>query len=143
MVELEIFLQRHEHSHFRHSEELIAGIRAGMCVLVRTPYCRHSRRPLLPCRHFLKIYRYRAVHLSRYQTAYACSLREDVLALCDELGKTLEEPVQFWRFSMARYYNFVVFEDANSHRILGCTFSADRRLMSEQEWEELWGIENE
>jgi hypothetical protein len=97
----------------------------------------------LPCRHFLEIYRYRAVHLSRYQTAHARSLREDVLALCDELAKTPEEPVQVWRFSMAPYYNFAVFEGVNSQRILGCNSTADRRLMSEQEWEELWETENE
>jgi hypothetical protein len=65
------------------------------------------------------------------------------LALCDELAKTPEEPVELWSFSMAPYYKFNVFEGANSQRILGCNFAADQRLMIEQEWEELWGIESE
>jgi hypothetical protein len=141
MTGLEIFLHRHEHSHFRHSKELMAEIRAGKCVLARTQNSRRSRSTV-PCHRVLEIYCYRAVALSRYQTAHACSLREDVLALCDELAKMPEEPVELWSFSMAPYYRFNVFEGANSQRILGCIIAVDQSLMTEQELEELWGIED-
>lgn len=141
MTELEIFLHRHEHSHFRHSKELMAEIRAGNCVLARTPNSRRSRSTVL-CHRVLECYRYRGIALNRYQTAHACSLREDISALCDELAKTPEEPVEKWSFSTAPYYRFIVFEGASSQRILGCIMAVDQSLMTEQESEELWGIED-
>ena len=130
------FIERHKNSDFRHKDELFAGLSSGDCVIESSP------DTSLPCKHFLRIYRIRAEHLQQYATPHAESLLADVLALCEELGRTPDEMCRLWNFSMPPYSDLAVFEGAESDRVLGCIFAVDKRFISPDKWESLWNGES-
>ena len=131
----EQFIERHKDSEFRLKDELFAKLSSGECVLDYNP---EGQQSSLPCSHFLHIYRRRAEHLRRFDAPHAQRLREDALALCEELAKTPDEICRLWVFSLPPYSDYTVFEGAESGRILGCLFTVDKRLAPSDEWERLW-----
>lgn len=135
MKALEHFIEKHKDSEFLHKEELFIGLYSGKCVLDQSP---ESHQYLASCSELLTTHRLRAEHLRHYKTPHARRLREDTLAFCDELAKTLDERCRLWIFSMPPYCNFIVFEGAESKKILGCILAADKRLTPPDEWEGLW-----
>lgn len=131
----ERFIEKYRDCEFRHKDELFARLRADECIIKGTPED-HGRWE--SCRHFLSIYRIRAEHLRQFDTPHAQRLREDALALCEELAKTPDEVCRLWRFSLPPHSFYIVFEGAESGRILGCILGADKLLMPPDEWERLW-----
>jgi hypothetical protein len=131
---VELFLSRHGHALFHHSQELLSGLRSGVCRLTSGP----DKTPS-PCSHLLHIYRFRAEHLRRFSSAHARSILEDVEHLCTELAVRPNSTCVGWSFSAPPYFNYGVFEASDTHRLLGCIKAIDRRLVSEEEWSRLWG----
>jgi len=134
MIDVETFLKRHEEKRFRHSDELIACIKSGKCALEITPDSPAS----VATSHLLRTYRRRAEHLKQFGSLHAQDVRDDVVALCDELEKTSEECVLLWMFSMPLHFDYSVFEGGRLHEILGCILGVDKRRINEKDWEALW-----
>jgi hypothetical protein len=133
---MDAFLKLCANSIFRHRERLLAELDSGQTIF-RTHTANEATS--LTCSQYLAIYRRRGEHISELATAHAFSLREDVLALCKELEKPPDEPVRIWSFSKPPYYDYDVFEGAETRRILGCILGVDDRLIDNQTRETLWG----
>ena len=128
----EQFAERYKDFEFRHKEELVAGLTSGVCRL------QANSAEAVSCGHLLNVYRRRAKHLLRYNTPHAQMLRDDTLALCDELERRPNDNCIVRSFSRPPYSVFMVVEAAENGVILGCLFGADKRLMPSDEWEQLW-----
>ena len=135
---LETFLKKHERTRFPHSEELFTCIKSGKCRLEVTP---DSTGTNVSSSHLLRVYRRRAEHLKGLSTQRAQSIYSDVVTLCETLEKAEDEEVQLWLFSMPPYFEYSVFEGSGSGKILSCILAVDRRLIDEEGWQQLWGIQ--
>ncbi len=133
-LELERFIERCRRIDFRNRNELLEGIKSGEIILSSL-----KSNSDLPCRHFLDIYEHREKHLRRFQTQHSERLRKDVLEMINEMSQTPDERVELWIFTRQPNIIFSVFENTNRRKILGCLKAVDKRLTSEDEWNELWG----
>jgi hypothetical protein len=129
------FIERHKDSNFRHKETLFSALSSGACALHAGD---EYDRGLLTCKHYLDIYRRRLSHLQRFTTPHAQSLKEDTAVLCEGLAVAQDETCRLWVFEMPPHHSFAVFEGAQTGRVLGCIFAADKRNMSSDDWEKLW-----
>ena len=129
-------LKNFEHTYFRHREELLTELNSG-----QTTFYSHTLADVhqLPAKHYLAIYQQRAKHVQKFTTEHAVSLRNDLVALCQELKKTPEEFVQIWSFSKLPYFNYAVFVGASNHQIFGCILAVDDRLIDDETRIQLWG----
>ncbi|HEX4950234.1 MAG TPA: hypothetical protein VFZ34_26440 [Blastocatellia bacterium] len=138
MCKLAEFLKISKTSNYRHREQLMVELQTGQTVL--QPHS-DADKNWLPCRHYLEIYQRRARYAQQYMTAteHVVGLTNDCLALCEELVKTPDEPVEIWSFTKQPYFNYAVFVGANSHHILGCILGVDDRLIDDTTRKILWG----
>jgi hypothetical protein len=122
-------------SSFPHREELLRGIKAG-----KYSFTSNSTSEV-PSEQMLDIYKVRVDILSEKKSLHAQRLKNDVWMFVNELEKTPNEKVKFWKFSVDESSSYVVFEGSNSQRILGCLLVVDRRKVSEADWQKLWSEE--
>jgi hypothetical protein len=134
MTSTEIFLARHGGTLFRHSKELLSDLQSGAC---RFHSC-DEEQPLSRCSHYLKIYRFRAEWVRQFSSAHARSLLEDTEQLCNELAIHPASLCVTWTFT-GQHYAYSIFEESHTHRLLGCIKSVDRRMVSPEAWDRLWG----
>lgn len=89
----------------------------------------------------LKLYRRRATHLGRYSTPHAEQLRAGTLALCTALERLPPDcPIAECSLDLEDGRSIVLFERADTNALLGFLSLVDRRMVSEREWEILWGV---
>ena len=106
--------------------------------LGNSEYTLNSRnKSAVPAKDVLNIYNGRAQRLSKYTGTHAIRLRNEVVALCRELEKYPNDLIEVLSFSDGETSDYVLF--CNSHRILGCLLTVDRRKVTDKHWEELWG----
>ncbi|HEX8251072.1 MAG TPA: hypothetical protein VF599_23055 [Pyrinomonadaceae bacterium] len=134
----ERFIERHKDSEFRYKDELFNGLNSSKFALERTS---ENSENSYHCKHFLDIYKHRAGHLKRYDSLHAIRLREDTLALCEELAETPDEICYVWTFSVPPYSSYEVFV-SESGKVLGTLFTVSQLKMPSDEWEKLWGKDN-
>jgi hypothetical protein len=90
---------------------------------------------------FLRIYRLRATHLGRFSTPHAEQLRAGILGLCAALERLPPEcPIASCSLDLDDGRSIMLFERADTNALLGLLSMVDRRMVSEREWETLWGI---
>jgi len=135
-METSDFIARHGGTTFRHSNELFAAIRSGVCVL--QGFSDGGER--LPGSHFLRIYKIRTDMLRdrRLNSPLAVTIIADSEALMHELEQCTEEPCGVWIFSLPPHDTFSIYEALRSRRVLGCIRAVDRRLVDNHTWEHLW-----
>ena len=132
--DLEKFVERCEKDNFRNRDELLEGIKSGEIV-----FNTHKSDSDFPCSHFIGIYERREKHLKQFQTEHSERLRKDVLEILERMSKTPDAKVGYWNFKKEPNISFAIFVNVNTQEIYGCTKGVDKRLTSEDEWEEIWG----
>ena len=115
------FLERYGQTEFRHSDELMAGLRSGAAVLKL-----HDGADALKmsCNDLHQVFCKWVMEKYPYEDDAAKSMFADVYALCDGLAKTPDRPAQLWTFFIAPDCHFWVYADDRG-RIAGCLY---RRL---------------
>ena len=87
----------------------------------------------------LEVYQYRANGLAqREKGCHAKRLVKDTLAFCENLAKSPNDKVGFWHLKIDDVWGYTVFEGVESNKVLGCILTADRRFVTEEEWNEIW-----
>ncbi len=87
----------------------------------------------------LRTYRRRAEHLGRFSTPHAEQLRADVLAFCTALEALPPEcPIVCCSIDLNDGRSLVLFERADTNGLLGILRTVDRRMVTDQEWDDLW-----
>ena len=88
----------------------------------------------------LQTYRRRANHLNQFATPHAVRLREDVLAFCAALEETPPDcPISCCSLDLDDGRSIVLFERADTNALLGVLRTVDRRMVSDEDWDALWG----
>jgi hypothetical protein len=131
--QLKYFQNLVENSLFNHREKIIEGLKNGSLILEdKSENETHSQS-------LLEIYQHRAIGLAqRKKGVHAERLVKDTLAFCENLAKLPDEKVRFWHLKIDNVWGYTVFEGVESKSVLGCIFTADRRFVSEEEWNEIW-----
>jgi len=125
------FQQLHSERQFRHSTELMAAIRDGLAKLNESGVAKD-------CAGLLPTYRVRARHLAQIETQHAQDLLADVEALCKALEAADRATLRFWIFELPHGRMIDVFENEETHDILGCIKVISKLRVSEAEWDRLW-----
>lgn len=132
--ELETFIESCERDNFRNRKELLEGIRSGEII-----FDIYKSDSNFPCNHFISIYKRREKHLKQFQTEHSERLRKDVLEILERMSNKPDAKVGYWNFKKQPNVSFAIFVNVDTQEIFGCTKSVDKRLTSEDEWEEIWG----
>ncbi len=132
--ELATFIKKCEQNNFRNREELLTGIKSGEIA-----FDTHKSDSDFHCSHFNGIYERREKHLRQFQTEHSENLRKDVLEILEKMSKTPNAKDRYWNFNKKPNVSFNVFENVETQEIFGCTKGFDKRLTSNNEWEEIWG----
>ena len=85
------------------------------------------------------IYAARHHHLGQFTSAHAQRLRQEVLALLEALSKCSEDNARLWMFNGPEGLQVFAWDDPRTERLFGCVKVYDRRALSDEEWQELWG----
>jgi hypothetical protein len=106
------FFERHAGLPVPHLAEAYAAVCPGACD------AGISRREVA-CSELLSIYAARAKHLANFGTAYAATLRREVIDLCAELDRNIGHSARFLHVALRDGRMLVLFEDASTSRVLG------------------------
>lgn len=137
--QIEQFLTLCESSPFPHRDELVRGISTGEYRLERLSASG------IPSKQLLEVYGVRARMLgdrilsNELKGVHAERLLSDTRFLVEALRKVPDESINFWSFSIDEASEYLAFEGINCERVLGCILTVDKRKISEDEWETLWG----
>jgi len=66
---------------------------------------------------------------------------DDIDAYVGELEDATDDVIQLWRVTVDRTFSYSIFEGTVAGKILGCLYTADRRTVTGEEWDALWGHE--
>ncbi|HMS41256.1 MAG TPA: hypothetical protein PKE69_13585 [Pyrinomonadaceae bacterium] len=122
-----------EKSSFNHLEEITQGLK------IQTITLESKSNNEVPALSLLDIYKHRANGLAqRHKSFHSQRLVKDMLAFCENLAKFPDEKISFWRLRIDESWSYTIFEGIESNRILGCILTADKRFVSEEEWEKIW-----
>ncbi len=131
--QLKYFLNLVENSLFNYREKIIEGLKSGKLIL------EDKLKNEVFSQSLLEIYQHRANGLAqREKGIHSERLVKDTLAFCENLAKFPDDRVSFWRLRIDNVWSYTVFEGTESKKILGCILTADRRFVSEEEWNEIW-----
>ncbi len=96
-----------------------------------------------PGPELLRTYRLRAEHLGRFSTPHAEQLRTDIVAFCAALEALPPEcPIECCSLDLNDGRSLVLFERADTHGLLGILRTVDRRMVTDEEWDSLWGVDH-
>lgn len=119
---------------FRHSHELLDGLRSGSIEFDSASF---ESRQL--CSSYLDLYQFRLTHIrERSQSAHGQAIAADIEALCDGLSLHPDSPCDLWLFRRLPVM-YSVFVARVPHVISGCIRGVDARELSEAELAQLWG----
>ena len=135
-MKIDVFIRKHGQKQFPHAEELLPAIRNHACSLYHAPGIFERG---VPISELLETYRRRAEHLKQFTTNHARVLQQDTDHLCDRLQHTDDSRCRIWIFNFPNGRVITVFEGHPSGEILGALKIVDKREISENEWEEIWG----
>ena len=133
--DIEIFVALCQRSNFRSRDEILDGIRSKKYELIH-----HSGKGV-PTRSMLETYKRRSRHVGQLalQSRHARQMVRDIDAYVSELENAPADEIMLWSVSVDSKSHYSVFEGVSSGRILGCIFGVDKRAVSRQEWDVLWG----
>lgn len=133
--DIEIFVALCQRSNFRSRDEILDGIRSKEYELIR-----YSGKGV-PSRSMLETYKRRSRHVGQLalQSRHAKQMVRDIDAYVSELENAPADEIMLWSVSVDSKSHYSVFEGVSSGRILGCVYAVDRRTVSSEEWDALWG----
>ena len=122
-------------SNFRNRDEVLDGIRSKKYELIR------YRNGSVPARSMLEIYKRRSQHVGQFaaNSKHAARIASDIDAYLLELENAMDDEIKLWRVSEDGMWSYALFEGVAAGRILGCIYGVDRRTVSSEEWDRLWG----
>jgi hypothetical protein len=127
-----------ERSNFRSRDEILDGIRSDKYELIR-----HTSETGVPAASMLETYRRRSKHVGQFaeRSSHANRMVNDIDAYVRELENATDDIIQLWSVTVDRTFSFSIFEGTVAGKILGCLYTADRRTVTSEEWDALWGHE--
>ena len=88
----------------------------------------------------LSTYEVRARHLSKVPGSYARQLRQSTLAFCEALERQAADcKVALTSINFETGLVIDLWERVDTGELLGCNVCYDHRIMTESDWERLWG----
>lgn len=133
---LEQFRSICEKSSFRHRDQILLDINVREFSLSSRAETR------VPARSMLDIYKTRLAIGEKKApfTNHSRSILDDVREYIAGLESVGEDFIRPWSVSFDNDVSyFTVFEAVNAGKAVGCIYGIDRRKVTEEEWDELWG----
>jgi len=126
-------------SDFSHREEILKGIHSGEYSLT------NGSGRVVPVENQLGIFRRRSEHVGRSasKSSHAKQMVDDINAYVCELEKAGDDEIRFWNVSVNEMSSYAIFEGVKAGKILGCIFGIDRTKVSVDEWNKIWGHDND
>jgi hypothetical protein len=94
----------------------------------------------VPGSKLLDIYKARVNFLSSKSSDHAVQLAAELAAFCTALERTPSCLVSIFAVTAPDGRSYIFFEDATTRALLGTAASYDARLMSDEEYERIWGV---
>jgi hypothetical protein len=93
-----------------------------------------------PAERLLRVYRRHAEYLLRLSTPYAMRLQAEALAFCIALADLPPKcPIAALSIGFEDGHSIDLFERADTRELVGALHIVDRAMVSDGEWDELWG----
>lgn len=127
------FLELCARSEFPNRDDVLRGLASGEYSL------EDYHEGKVPAFRLLNIYKTRAGRLAQYSNEHAQKLRKDSLSLVAELKGLDHDFVNSWSVAINEFTSYFLFFAIGSDKIIGCLRVIDRRKVSEEKWNEIWG----
>jgi hypothetical protein len=134
-VDIEDFIALCERSNFRSRDEILDGIRSKTYVLTR------PAGNGVPAPRMLETYSRRSKHVAQFavNSKHAEQMVRDLDAYVRELENATDDLIRIWNVTVDNTFSYSIFEGTVSGKILGCLYTADRRTVTNKEWDALSG----
>lgn len=122
-------------SSFRHRDEILNRIASEQFSLTSRIEAR------IPVSSMLDIYsvRLRIGEAKAPKTGHATSILTDIKEYIAGLKSVGGDYVRYWNLTFDEISYFSIFAAVNAQRVIGCIYGIDRRRVTSDEWNELWG----